>query len=43
MARDPDPGSGSLADALGHTFRDPALAELALSHPSHAHDVDGSR
>ena len=43
MARDSDPGSGPLADALGHAFRDPALAELALSHPSHAHEVDGSR
>ena len=43
MARDSDPGNESLAEVLGYAFGDPALAELALSHPSHAHEVDGSR
>jgi len=32
-----------LADAIGYEFDDPGLAELALSHPSHAHEHDGSR
>jgi len=32
-----------LAAALGYEFADPTLAELALSHPSYAHEVDGSR
>jgi len=43
MAHDSDPGNESLAEVLGYAFGDPALAELALSHPSHAHEVDGSR
>jgi ribonuclease-3 len=33
----------TLAQVLGYAFRDPSLAELALSHPSYAHEVDGSR
>ena len=32
-----------LAEAIGYEFKDPALAELALSHPSYAHELDGSR
>jgi ribonuclease-3 len=31
------------ANAIGYVFEDPALAELALSHPSYAHEIDGSR
>jgi ribonuclease-3 len=30
-------------EAIGYEFEDPALAELALSHPSYAHELDGSR
>jgi ribonuclease-3 len=33
----------SLADVLGYTFRDQTLLETALSHPSFAHETDGSR
>jgi ribonuclease-3 len=33
----------ALARVLGYAFRNPALAELALSHPSYAHEADGSR
>jgi ribonuclease-3 len=33
----------SFEEAVGHAFRDPALAELALSHPSFAHETDGTR
>jgi ribonuclease-3 len=29
--------------AVGYAFRDSALAELALSHPSYSHDEDGTR
>lgn len=32
-----------LGEALAHRFEDRALAETALSHPSHAHEQDGSR
>jgi len=32
-----------LERALGYAFRDRALAATALSHPSHAHEADGSR
>jgi ribonuclease-3 len=32
-----------LEAALGYAFRDPALAELALSHPSYSNELDGSR
>ena len=38
--RDPIEG---LAEAIGYEFDDPAIAELALSHPSYAHELDGSR
>jgi ribonuclease-3 len=41
--RDPEVNSDSLSEALGYDFRAPSLAELALSHPSYAHEVDGSR
>jgi ribonuclease III len=33
----------SLDAALDYRFRDPELAETALSHRSHAHETDGSR
>jgi ribonuclease-3 len=33
----------ALESVLGHSFRDPALLERALWHPSYAHEVDGSR
>jgi ribonuclease-3 len=40
-------GDGELCEALacsmGYRFRDPSLLALALSHPSHAYEVDGSR
>jgi ribonuclease-3 len=42
-ARDSEALAFALAQVLGYAFRDPALAELALSHPSYAHEVDGSR
>ena len=42
-ARDSESPAETLAQVLGYAFRDPALAELALSHPSYAHEVDGSR
>ena len=32
-----------LEKALGHRFADPALVDVALAHPSYAHEVDGSR
>jgi ribonuclease-3 len=32
-----------LDEALGYRFEDPELAETALSHPSYAHELDGSR
>ena len=38
--RDPIEG---LAEAIGYEFDDPAIAELALSHPSYAHELDGHR
>jgi len=41
--RDSEALVSDLAGILGYAFRDPALAELALSHPSYAHEVDGSR
>jgi ribonuclease-3 len=40
-ARDAD--CEALERALGHVFRDPALAATALSHPSYAYEQDGSR
>jgi ribonuclease-3 len=33
----------ALERALVYSFRDPALAALALTHPSHAYESDGSR
>jgi ribonuclease-3 len=33
----------SLESALGHVFRDVSLLEIALQHPSYAHEIDGSR
>jgi ribonuclease-3 len=42
-ARDSEAPAETLARVLGYAFRDSALAELALSHPSYAHEVDGSR
>jgi ribonuclease-3 len=33
----------SIADLLGYAFRDQELLETALSHPSFAHELDGSR
>jgi ribonuclease-3 len=33
----------ALEKTLGHAFHDPELLELALWHPSYAHEVDGSR
>lgn len=38
----PDPVD-ALEQATGHRFRDRGLAELSLAHPSHAHELDGSR
>ena len=32
-----------LEKALGHRFADPTLLDVALAHPSYAHEVDGSR
>lgn len=32
-----------LEDALGHRFRDPALLETALTHPSYSYERDGTR
>ena len=31
------------AETIGYEFEDPALAELALPHPSDAPELDGSR
>jgi ribonuclease-3 len=36
-------GAEALGDVLEYRFRDAVLAETALSHPSHAHELDGSR
>jgi ribonuclease-3 len=47
--RDPGPGAPMPPDLaelelnLGHRFRDRALLERALQHPSYAHEHDGSR
>lgn len=37
------PSEESFDGAVGYVFRNAALAELALSHPSFAHESDGSR
>jgi ribonuclease-3 len=42
-ARDAEIPADALAEALDYRFRDPELAERALSHPSYAHEADGSR
>ncbi len=34
---------GEVEEALGHGFADSGLLDLALAHPSFAHDQDGSR
>ena len=36
-------GADALGDVLDYRFRDAELAETALSHPSYAHELDGSR
>lgn len=39
-----DPAArASLETALGHVFREPALLDAALAHPSYAHERDGTR
>jgi ribonuclease-3 len=43
IPRDPEISTDSLSEVLDYEFRDPSLADLALSHPSYAHEVDGSR
>jgi len=37
------PDRAELEKALGHHFADPALLDIALAHPSYAHEIDGSR
>lgn len=37
------PDRAELEKALGHQFADPALLDIALAHPSYAHEIDGSR
>jgi len=32
-----------LEKALGHRFENPALLDIALAHPSYAHEIDGTR
>jgi len=39
----PEPSGPSLDEVLGYRFEDPELGETALSHPSYAHERDGSR
>lgn len=34
---------GTFEEAIGYRFRDGALAELALAHPSFSHEADGTR
>jgi ribonuclease-3 len=36
-----DDGRSSLQDALGYTFSDPGLLQLALTHRSHTSEVEG--
>jgi ribonuclease III len=33
----------ALETVLGHRFADPLLLDVALAHPSYAHEIDGSR
>jgi ribonuclease-3 len=42
-AREAENPTDALAQVLGYAFRNPELAERALSHPSYAHEADGSR
>jgi len=37
------PERAALEEVLGHAFRDAALLETALQHPSYAHEQDGTR
>lgn len=43
MSRSVRPPDPELSERLGHVFADRGLLELALLHPSAAHDRDGSR
>lgn len=43
MSAPPDPACEALEQALDYRFRAPALAALALTHPSLAYESDGSR
>lgn len=38
-----DEERGRLETILGHVFRDPQLLDTAFTHPSFAHELDGSR
>lgn len=40
---DPLAARDALETVLGHRFADPLLLDVALAHPSYAHEVDGSR
>ena len=40
---DPLAERAALEDVLGHRFSDPRLLDVALAHPSYAHEIDGSR
>jgi ribonuclease-3 len=40
---DPQDPVRQLEEAVGHRFAQRGLAETSLSHPSYAHEVDGSR
>ncbi len=40
---DPAIARAALETALGHHFSDPRLLDVALAHPSYAHELDGSR
>jgi ribonuclease-3 len=42
-AASPAPARESLERCLGHAFRQPALLEIALQHPSFAHEQSGTR
>jgi ribonuclease-3 len=38
-----DDARDRLAESFGHRFEDDSLVDLALAHPSHSHEVDGTR
>jgi len=40
---DPLAARAALETVLGHHFENPRLLDVALSHPSYAHELDGSR